>query len=316
MRTLPVVVLALFLFACSAETPKAPAAPAAPVWPRLTRFEPMKIPDTNPLTLAKADLGRKLFSDPRLSDDRSTSCSGCHDPSHGYTMGAAMPVAAAKALNRACPSLMNAGYSRGFFWEGGAMPLERAVLGMWKFVMVRPREGHPTADQVAARFNDDPAMHAEFRKAFGSDATPDTVAKALASFIRTLVPANSAWVRFHDGDLTALSANARRGYEVFDAKARCTNCHSGVLLTDRLRHDIGTGGTYKTPTLLNIGRSEPYFHDNRVATLEEAVDRMLAGGFDTKTPDPQLKPATITPEERQLLLTFLRELNADPTPVY
>jgi cytochrome c peroxidase len=313
MRILPVVAIALLLlFSCSPETPH---APAAPVWPRLARFEPMKIPAENPLTLQKANLGRKLFSDPRLSSDRSTSCSGCHDPNYGYTMGAALPVSAAKGLNRACPSLMNAGYSKGFYWEGAPIPLEKAVLGMWKFVMVPKGDGLPTAEQVAARFNEDAATHAEFRAAFGADATPDTVAKALSSFIRTLVPADSPWVRFHGGELAALSPNAQRGYEVFDAKARCTNCHSGILLTDRLRHDIGTGAAYKTPTLLNIGRSAPYFHDNRVVTLEEAVDKMLAGGFETKTPDPQLRPATITPDERQLLLTFLRELKADASPV-
>ena len=147
----------------------------------------------------------------------------------------------------------------------------------------------------------------------GGEATPDHIAEALASFIRTLVAADAPWVRFHDGAENALPEAARRGYEVFDRKARCTNCHSSVLLTDRLRHDVGTGNAYKTPTLLNIGRSAPYFHDNRAATLEEAVDRMLAGGFPTKTQDPQLKPATLTPEERAQLLAFLRALDADPS---
>jgi len=98
-------------------------------------------------------------------------------------------------------------------------------------------------------------------------------------------------------------------------RTRCTNCHSGPLLSDRLNHDIGLDARLKTPTLLNIARSAPYFHDNRVASLEEAVDRMLGGGFSKEPLDPQLKPVTLTPEERGLLLAFLRELNADPTPV-
>jgi len=297
------LVLLLFVLACS---------PEKPAWPRLARFEPMVIPADNPLTPAKVALGRKLFSDTRLSSDGSTACSGCHAPQYGYTIGAAKPVGAyGIEQNRACPSLINAGYARGYFWEGAPIPLEKAVRGMWTFVMVPKGEGRPNADQVAARLNNDPALRAEFVAALGSEATPDNVAKALASFIRTLVPANAAWVRFQNGDAAALSETARRGYEVFDRKARCTNCHSGLLLTDRLRHDVGTGGTFKTPTLLNIGRSAPYFHDNRIPALEDAVDRMLAGGFETKTPDPQLKPATITAEERALLLAFLRELNAD-----
>lgn len=276
----------------------------------------MAIPADNPLTRPKVSLGRKLFADTRLSSDNSTACSGCHAPQYGFTIGAAKPVGAyGIAQNRSCPSLINAGYARGYFWEGAPIPLEKAVLGMWTFVMVPKGEGRPTAGQVAEGLNNDPALRAEFVAALGSAATPENVAKALASYIRTLVPTDAAWVRFHDGDLAALSETARRGFEVFDRKAHCTNCHSGVLLTDRLRHDVGTGGNFKTPTLLNIGRSAPYFHDNRIPVLEDAVDRMLAGGFETKTPDPQLKPATLTAEERALLLAFLRELNADATSV-
>lgn len=294
------IIFFLFALACS---PEKAVTPAAPQWPRLARFEPMSIPADNPLTPAKVALGRKLFADTRLSSDNSTSCSGCHAPQYGYTIGA--------AGNRACPSLINAGYAKGYYWEGVPIPLEKAVRGMWTFAMVPKGEGRPTADQVAARLNHDPQLRAEFVAALGSEATVDNVAKALASFIRTLVPANAAFVRFHDGDASALSPIAQRGYEIFDRKARCTNCHSGVLLTDRLQHDVGTGGHFKTPTLLNIGRSAPYFHDNRIPRLEDAVDRMLDGGFETKTPDPQLKPAKLTAEERAQLLAFLRELNAD-----
>jgi cytochrome c peroxidase len=260
-----------------------------PHFPRLARFEPMKIPANNPLTPEKVELGRKLFFDTRLSFDNATSCSGCHDPGHGYTVGA--------SGGRACPSLINTGYAKGYFWEGAPIPLEKAVKGMWTFAMM-PKGTDP--DSIAARVG----------------LKSDDVANALASYIRTLVPENAPWVRFYGGETAALSETARRGYIVFDERARCTNCHSGVLLTDRLRHDVGTGNAYKTPTLLNIARSAPYFHDNRVATLEEAVDRMLAGGFETKTPDPQLKaPKTpLTAEERAALLAFLRELNADVTP--
>lgn len=304
--------LAILLLLALACSPEKPPTPQQPVWPRLARFEPMAIPADNPMTPAKVALGKKLFDDTRLSSDNSTACSGCHAKQYGYTIGAARPVGAyGIEQNRACPSLINAGYARGYYWEGAPIPLEKAIRGMWTFVMVPKGEGRPTPEEVAGRLNGDAALRAEFVAALGSEATVDNVAKALASFIRTLVPVNAAWVRFHDGDAAALSETARRGYEVFDRKARCTNCHSGVLLTDRLRHDVGTGGNFKTPTLLNIGRSAPYFHDNRIPVLEDAVDRMLAGGFETKTPDPQLKPATITAEERALLLAFLRELNAD-----
>lgn len=279
--------IALLLLALACTKVEAPVAvkPAAPVFPRLARFEPMKIPAGNPLTAESVELGRKLFFDTRLSFDNATSCSGCHDPGHGYTIGA--------SGGRACPSLINAGYAKGYFWEGVPIPLEKAAMGMWTYAMV----GKQNPEEIAKRVG----------------LTPDGVANALASYIRTLVPENANWVRFYGGETAALSENARRGYAVFDERAHCTNCHSGVLLTDRLRHDVGTGNPFKTPTLLNIARSAPYFHDNRVATLEEAVDHMLAGGFATKTPDPQLRAPKkpLTPEERADLLAFLRELNAD-----
>jgi cytochrome c peroxidase len=318
MRIPAAAALAALLLACTPEAVPPPAAPKAPVWPQLARFEPMRVPLDNPLTREKVALGRKLFNDPRLSADRSTSCSGCHEPKYGYTIGAARPIGAfGIEQNRACPSLINAGYAKGYYWEGAAVPLEKAITGVWKFILVPQGDGRPTIDDVAARLNEDVSLRAEFRAAFGKEANPDTVVQALASFVRTLVPTGAAWVRFHGGETSALSPAAQRGYEIFDAKARCTNCHAGILLTDRLRHDVGTGTgkPFKTPTLLNIGRSAPYFHDNRFPTLEEAVDRMLAGGFPTETPDPQLKPVTLTAEERGLLLAFLRELNADPASV-
>jgi cytochrome c peroxidase len=320
MRSLiPLALSFLLLVACNrAGTPEPPAAaaPKPPVFPTLARFEPMPIPGDNPLTPEKVELGRRLFADPRLSADGTTSCTGCHEPKYGFTIGAAKPVGPyGIEQNRACPSLINAGYAKGYYWDNARIPLEKAVDGMLRFILVPKGEGRPTLEQVTAKLNDDSSLRAAFVTAFGSDANPQTVAKALASYIRTLVPSESAWTRFHDGDPNALSEKARRGYVVFDRKARCTNCHSGPLLSDRLNHDIGLNARLKTPTLLNIARSAPYFHNNRIAVLEEAVDTMLAGGFPTETPDPQLRPMKLTAEERELLLAFLRELNADPTPV-
>jgi cytochrome c peroxidase len=320
MRSLlPLTLSLVLLVACNrAETPK-PATPAVPkptVFPLLARFEPMNIPADNPLTREKVDLGRRLFADPRLSADGSTSCTGCHEPKYGYTIGAAKPIGPyGIEQNRACPSLINAGYWKGYYWDNAPVPLEKAVDGVLRFILVPKGEGRPTLEQVTARLNDDPALRTAFASAFGAEANPETVEKALASYIRTLVPAESAWVHFHDGDANALSEKARQGYAIFDRKAHCTNCHSGPLLSDRLNHDIGLDARLKTPTLLNIARSAPYFHDNRIASLEEAVDTMLGGGFSKETHDPQLRPVTLTPEEREMLLAFLRELDADPAPV-
>src|SRR5688572_410440 len=113
MRRIAVLLTLAVLLACSREAPQ-PVPEAAPDWPRLDAFEPMRIPPDNPLTREKVDLGKRLFFDARLSADGATSCAGCHEPKYGYTIGA--------VGNRACPTLINAGYAKGFYWEGAPIP--------------------------------------------------------------------------------------------------------------------------------------------------------------------------------------------------
>lgn len=218
---------------------------------------------------------------------------------------------------------------REFFWEGSVKSLEEAVQVIWLYNLVTPGKGRPTLENVAARINSVPGYRESFRRAYGADANPDRIVKALSSFLRTLVANDSAWVRFYRGNRRALPMAARRGQALFDGKAGCTNCHSGILLTDLQFHNVGvdTGGhsgrwfktkdekdrgAFKTPTLLNIGRSGPYFHDGSVATLEAAVDQMLAGGIENPKLDrANLRPVMLTAGERSDLLLFLRSLNVD-----
>lgn len=308
-------VLLFVAMGCAREEQLAPVAAKEPTpLPRLA----MNVPAGNPMTPVKASLGRTLFFDPRLSGDRTTSCSGCHDPKYGWTVGAARPVGAyAIAQNRACPSLVNVGHGQQFYWEGSAKTLEQAVEGVWRFVLVPKGEGRPTVDDIAKRVNEDPQLRAQFLAAFGAEATPERIIQALATFLRTLVPSDrTPWVRFIHGETNALSDRARRGHALFNGKARCSTCHSGVLLTDRKTHDVGSGvltgdtGPMKTPTLLNVARSAPYFHDHTIDNLEAAVDLMLGGGWSGNKA-PELRKVDLTSEERADLLAFLRELDAD-----
>lgn len=308
------------------------AAEDAPRWPALRRYEPMAVPADNPLTPAKVALGRQLFFDKRLSGDSSTSCTSCHRPSHGLTDGRRNPVGAyGVPSGRACPTLWNVGYQQAFFWEGSAASLEQAVSGVWTYILVPKGPGRATPDAVIARLNAIPGYRAAFQAAFGEPATRENLPRALASFLRTLVAEESAWMRFKDGAADALGPAARRGFAVFDGKARCTQCHNGLLLTDLQFHNVGIGsgaarpdpgrfaitgveanrGAFKTPTLLNIARSAPYFHDGSVATLEEAVDLMAGGGIANPHRDAALAPVALSAAERADLLAFLRSLSVD-----
>ncbi len=307
-----------------------PRVQEPPAWPALSRYEAMVVPSDNPMSLEKVALGRQLFFDRRMSGDGTTACTSCHQPDRGLTDPRRQSVGAYGALmDRSCPTLWNVGYQQAFFWEGSASTLEQAVAGVWRFILAPDSDGRPGVAGVVGRLNDVPAYRKQFVAVFGEDATPHSVARALAAFLRTLVAGDSAWVRFQDGDPRALSARARRGWAVFDGKAKCTGCHNGLLLTDLQYHNVGIGadstdtgrfgitkearhrGAFKTPTLLNVSRSAPYFHDGSVATLPEAVDRMAGGGIPNPNLDDALRPVTLTPAERADLLAFLEELTVD-----
>jgi cytochrome c peroxidase len=333
---LPFATLVLLVLpACRSEAP----APAPVEWPQIKSYAPMAVPADNPMTPAKVELGKQLYYDQRLSGDSSRSCYSCHLAEKGLTDGLPKAIGAyGVEIPRSAPTMWNIGYHKEFYWDGRSATLEAQAKAAWAGgnMGAAGKDGKPSVEEVCARLNAIEGYRKQFQAVFGRDCAPDDVAKALAAFMRTIVAnhTNSAWVRFREGNQNALSEQARRGYQVFSDVAKCTNCHDGVLLTDLQFHTVGIGwdakkkefadvgrfkvsndekqkGAFKTPTLLDIAESAPYFHDGSVATLEEAVDLMLAGGIKNPVGDPNLEPRQLTPEQRADLLAFLRALNAD-----
>jgi len=308
-----------------------------PAWPALPRYEPMVVPAENIMSREKVELGKQLFFDRRMSGDSSTACVSCHRPEHGLTDGRRRPLGPYDTPSeRACPTLWNVGYQQALFWEGGVPSLEAAILGVWRFILAPKGPGRPTPRDIAARLDAVPGYRAAFVRAFGVGPTVENVPQALAAFLRTLVANRSAWVRYREGEEGALSPRARRGLALFEGKARCSQCHAGLLLSDLQFHNVGIAqqgpkpeagrfaitklerdrGAFKTPTLLNVARSAPYFHDGSVATLEEAVDLMAGGGLPNPDRDATLERVELSAGEKRDLLAFLRELNVefDVTP--
>jgi len=300
-----------------------------PLPQQLTTYEPMTIPADNPLTPEKVALGRELFFDERLSGDGSRSCYSCHVCEKGLTDGLPKAIGAFnKQLPRSSPTLWNIGYHKEFYWDGRSPSLEKQAMAAW----TGANQG-AKADEIVAKLNGLQGYRSQFQKVFGSDATADNVVKAIASFERTIISGNTAWDRYKAGDKTALSESAVRGWNIFQA-IKCTNCHDGVLLTDQQYHNVGIGmdqkepdpgrfkvtnkpedtGAFKTPTLRDIAKSAPYFHDGSTKTLEEAVDIMLAGGKPNEHLDKKnLEKHNILPDQRVDLLNFLRSLSVDCT---
>jgi len=304
-------------------------------WPEIKRYEAMKIPADNPMTVAKVELGKELYYDPRLSGDGSRSCYSCHLAEHGLTDGKPTAIGAyGAALPRSSPTLWNIGYHAEFYWDGRSKSLEAQAKAAWSGgnMGASGKDGRPSMEDICAKLNRIPDYRKQFQEVFGQEATPDSVVKAIAAFERTIVSNESAWIRFREGDESAFSKAARRGSKIFSEKAKCTNCHDGLLLTDQQYHNIGIGmkdqnpdlgrynvtkterdkGAFKTPTLLDISKSAPYFHNGSVATLEEAVNLMLGGGIANPYLDRvNLKPVKLTKKEKADLLAFLRELNVE-----
>ena len=331
-RRISLLLIAIAFLSCGKNTEPISGTLTLPVAAPtgLAGYEPMTIPADNPMTPEKILLGRKLFFDEQLSIDGSRSCYSCHVCEHGLSDGLPKAIGAEnKQLTRNSPTLWNIGYHKEFYWDGRSDSLEAQAMAAWKGANMGVGE---RTTEIVAKINSSPFYKSLFQKAFHSDATPENMMKAIATYERTII-GNTAWDRWRAGDQAALSESAQRGWNIFQA-IKCNNCHDGILFTDQQYHNIGIGmdqpdpdvgrfkvtnrpedtGAFKTPTLRDISKSAPYFHDGSAKTLEEAVDIMLAGGKDNPHLDKKnLQPHRLLPDQREALLDFLRSLTVDCT---
>jgi cytochrome c peroxidase len=184
-------------------------------------------------------------------------------------------------------------------------------------------------DVLVEKLNKIEGYRSQFQSVFGTDATADGIAKAIASFERTVLSGDAPYDRFQAGDESALSASAQRGLKLFNSKqgANCSACHAGPNFTDGAFHNIGVGidakdpdlgrytvtklegdrGRFKTPTLREIARSAPYMHDGSEATLEAVVEFYVKGGIKNPQLDEEIFPLKLTDEQKKDLVTFLKE---------
>ncbi len=281
------------------------------------------VPADNLMTAAKIALGKQLYFDSRLSLDNSMSCASCHDPKKGWSNGEpnAKGVKGERG-GRNSPTVLNSAYQTFQFWDGRAPSLEEQAKGP----ILNPIEmAMPTAKEVETKINGIAGYRQQFREVFGTDATYDNIAQAIASFERTVLTGNSPWDRYQAGDPSAMSPSAVRGWELFKGKAHCSACHAGPNFTDNAFHNLGTSveskdigrekisglegdrGAFKTPGLRDIAKSAPYMHDGSHVTLEEAIDFYNKGGALNEQLDEEIFALNLTDEEKKDLVTFLTE---------
>jgi len=315
--------------------PPAPAAepsvqlpPAPPIPPTPPFLPTLEDPKENPTTPEKVALGYLLFFDKLLSKDRTMSCESCHHPELAWTEGKAVSPKVGGAPNkRNAPTMLNIGYHTSFYWDGRMPTLEAVSKAAWT--------GQLGADpaSVATGLNTNATYRAYFIRAFNSPATAENIPMALASFLRALKSGNAPYDKFEKGDKKAVSADAKRGFEVF-RKANCALCHVPPLYTDFQFHNVGVGwdfgekrdhgrmdhtkdpkddGKFKTPTLRDIAKTAPYFHDGSVKTLDDAIDFMTGGGHKNPNLDEKLKPAKVSKKDKAALKAFLESLTGTAT---
>jgi len=291
-------------------------------------LQPIAWPADNPYTPEKAELGHLLYFDPRLSADGSVACASCHAPNYAFTDALAVSTGIRQQKGtRNAPTIINGAYSTVQFWDGRATTLEEQAVGP----MANLVEMGSTQDEVVTKLKSIPGYRALFAKAFGTeDFTIDHVAKAIATFERTVLSGNSAYDRYQAGNKKALAAPQVRGLKVFQ-KAKCDKCHKDSLFSDNAFHNLGTGmdkpgpdvgrysvthdpkdwGAFKTPTLRDVAETPPYMHDGSLKTLREVVDFYDKGGTLNKNLDKDIKPLKLTSDQRSDLVEFLRALTGD-----
>ena len=202
----------------------------------------------SPTTLrpAKVALGQKLFFEPRLSGNGAVACATCHDPARAFTDGRPVSVGIhGRVGQRNAPTILNALYNKHQFWDGRVDTLEQQAA----LPITNPFEmGSASVGDAVSRIADDKDYQTQFMHAFGRAVNEPDLLSAIAAYERTLASFNSPFDHFIAGEANAISDSAKRGWELFNTKARCNLCHA---LTDNQRdvtlfmdndfHNIGVG---------------------------------------------------------------------------
>jgi cytochrome c peroxidase len=323
--SLPQVLLLVFLLVGAA------VATESDPWlrPDAAPAPPENIPNAE-----RIQLGEMLFWDPRLSRKGSMSCATCHNPSLGWADG--LPTAVGfdmQILGRATPTILNTAFNTIQMWDGRKANLEDQALGP----IAADGEMNLPLNEMVTRLQRIPGYAPAFEKAYpGQGISEVTVARAIASFERTVLSTEAPFDRWRKGDTHAMSAPAKRGFELFTGKANCVACHQGFNFTDNGFHNIGVKdpngtpdlgrfaqrkvkamqGAFKTPTLRDIALTSPYMRNGMYKTLGEVVDHYNRGGDVKENLDINMAPLNLSPQECDDIVAFMESLTGAPRVVH
>lgn len=333
------LVVLLMLCACEAHEE------AASSESRSMELAPAPAPPSNPFSEAKAELGRHLFYDKRLSARNDVSCASCHAREHAFsdTVRTSTGTNGARGVRNAM-SLVNSGYAATLTWFNPLIESFEAQA-LVPLVGENPVElGMANRDDIMrARLLSEPRYVTLFSAAFPGVDEPYTfvnVAAALATFQRTLVSMRAPYDSWRAGDPRALDATARAGFALFSSpRLGCSHCHGGQLFSSAMAspsegapvsrfennglradfppehqglfeftHDPRDLGKHRPPSLRNVSLTAPYMHDGSLATLNDVLDHYARGGVHSASKSEHITGFSLSDEERAQLLAFLASL--------
>ena len=256
------------------------------------------LPATLNVNAARAEIGRRMFHDTRLSANGRVSCASCHNISAGGADSRPHSVGfGGEKTGVNAPTVFNAALNFVQFWNGRAATLEDQIDG----VVQNPVEMGSKWNDVVAMVSSDKLYRPAFAAAYPNGVTKANIQNAIASYERNLITPNSRFDRYLLGDANAISAEEKKGYVKFKQYG-CIACHQGVNVGGNMFQKFGVMADYfaergnatkadlgrflitgeeddkhvfKVPTLRNVALTAPYFHDASAPTLEAAVDIMF-----------------------------------------
>lgn len=295
------------------------------------RPDAIPFPPGNPYTPEKVHLGHILYNDTRLSDTGALSCASCHNPGFGYGDGLQRAIGHdLKPGQRRSPSIIDDAWGESFMWDGRSASLEEQAIGP----ITNPAEMNTSIDRLIHTLSGIPSYQALFEAAFPHEPiTAGAVADAIATYERTVVSGSAPFDAWVEGDAAAIPDAAKRGFDLFNTKARCASCHSGWRFTDEGFHDIGLPDgdlgrgvllprhpamrhAFKTPNLRDIERRGPYMHDGSLPTLEAVIAHYNQGGVDRPSRSPTVGPLGLSSDEQSDIVAFLRTLTSPAEPEF
>lgn len=287
-------------------------------------FPDMMVPESNPITYEKIELGKALFFEKGLSRDSSISCASCHRQENAFSdpRSVSTGVGGLPGIRNASP-LFNLAWKKDFFRDGGVQSLELTPLNS----LHAKNEFDSNTAEMLERLRLSPEYHRLFKLAFNDTITINGALQAMASFMRSMISGHSAYDEYLTGKTNALTESQIRGMNLFFSdRTSCSECHGGFNFRkegffnngffeqypDSGRQRITLSETdrakFSVPSLRNISLTSPYMHDGSVSELSDIIEIYNQGGFANPNKSEFIRPLGLNEEEKEDLLNFLNSL--------